>query len=890
MKSLPWLFFVASQASTLIHPALAHFTPRDYDNYDYYALHLRSTSSPHDIAKRLGLEYIEPIGKLVDHHLFRIRKRDEDVVDVQLQRLRLRKRDELSAAEAELTQAVRFSQKQKLKRLVKRIPPPPLKRSPHDGDEDHGAAPEKAKPKFGDDLDPAAKQGLFKTLVDTLDINDPIFKDQWHLFNSREVTHDVNVGQLWLEGITGQNATVAIVDDGLDSTSHDLAANYFKEGSWDFNDPGPDPLPRLSDDRHGTRCAGEVAAVKNDVCGVGVAWSAKVAGLRILSKSISDADEAVALNYKYDKNHIYSCSWGPPDDGIAMDAPGVLIKKAIQQGVQEGRDGKGSIFVFASGNGAANGDNCNFDGYTNSIYSITVGAIDRAGNHPYYSEECSANLVVTYSSGAGTDAIHTTDVGVNSCYTMHGGTSAAAPLAAGIFALVISVRPDLTWRDMQYLCVNAAVPVNEDDGDWDLTTIGKKFNHKYGYGKIDATKLVTTAKDWKLVKPQAWYHSPILHVDHSIPNGAKGLSSTIEITKEQLENANVERLEHVTLTMDLSHTRRGDIDVDLISPKGIRSKVAVQRPKDESTDGYKEWTFMSVKHWGEDGIGKWTIIVKDTVHPQHKGTLNWWRLNLWGEAIDAAKQKPHPLPGDDDDQNDPAKAVHTTVATVATTSVAAPTKTVASGNPSDHPVRPVKSKPAAPSVEPSPSSASTSAPAEAVTSAGSSASDSAATAAAASETASSSAEPERAGFIPSFFPTFGFSAATQAWIYGAISLILVFACALGGFLFWQRKKRQADKDARDDYEFKPLAGDGDDEAREGLTGRGRTGRRGGELYNAFRDSDDEDSATGGAFADDDEERHHVIGDDSDDEGGSGESYEDVPSVRPDVGGSGRRVL
>jgi kexin len=87
-----------------------------------------------------------------------------------------------------------------------------------------------------------------------------------------------------------------------------------------------------------------------------------------------------------------------------MEAPGVLIKKAILKGINEGRSGLGSIFVFASGNGAAAGDNCNFDGYTNSIYSITVGAIDRKGNHPYYSEHCSAQMVVTYSSGSG-DAI-----------------------------------------------------------------------------------------------------------------------------------------------------------------------------------------------------------------------------------------------------------------------------------------------------------------------------------------------------------------------------------------------------------------------------------------------------------------------------------------------------
>ena len=124
-------------------------------------------------------------------------------------------------------------------------------------------------------------------------------------------------------------------------------------------------------------------------------------GLRILSKEISDVDEATALNYEFHKNHIYSCSWGPSDDGRSAEAPEGLILKAFINGIKNGRNGKGSIFVFASGNGAGSQDNCNYDGYTNSIYTITVGSVDRMGLHPYYSEQCSAMLVTTYSSGSG---------------------------------------------------------------------------------------------------------------------------------------------------------------------------------------------------------------------------------------------------------------------------------------------------------------------------------------------------------------------------------------------------------------------------------------------------------------------------------------------------------
>ena len=288
-----------------------------------------------------------------------------------------------------------------------------------------------------------------------------------------------------------------------------------------------------------------------------------------------------------------------------MDAPDVLIKRSMLKAVQHGRQGKGNIYVFAAGNGASSGDNCNFDGYTNSIYSITVGAVDRKGRHPFYGEKCSAQLVVTYSSGSG-DAIHTTDVGANRCSTSHGGTSAAAPLAAGIFALVLSVNPDLTWRDMQTLAWQNAVKVpfvsvddedDHDEDDWQKTFNGKEFSHTFGYGKIDTWAIVEAAKTFKNLKPQSWYFSPWVQVNKAIPEGKKGLASSIEITKDMLKDANLEKVEHVTVTMNVEHESRGDLSVDLVSPEGVVSHLSVARSLDDSKLGYQDWTFMSVAHW-----------------------------------------------------------------------------------------------------------------------------------------------------------------------------------------------------------------------------------------------------------------------------------------------------
>ncbi|KAF2403975.1 hypothetical protein EJ06DRAFT_301304 [Trichodelitschia bisporula] len=604
--------------------------PRNYETHDYYALHLDSSTSPQEIADYLNLEHDGQVGDLPDHHIFKAPKHAEDIVQDAIQDLKRRRRRKRDL-EPHVLDSIKYDQKQVLrKRLVKRSVIPHLEERARSGVE---AKEERAA---------VAKE---------LSIADPIFDEQWHIYNTQEVGNDLNVTGVWLQGITGHNATVCIIDDGLDMDSLDLKPNYFAAGSYDFNDQVKEPKPRLSDDLHGTRCAGEVAAARNNVCGIGVAYDAKVSGVRILSKPISDIDEAESVIYGYQDNDIYSCSWGPPDDGQTMEAPGILIRRAMVKAVQAGRAGKGTIYVFAAGNGALNDDNCNFDGYTNSIYSITVGAVDRMDRHPYYSEKCSAQLVVTYSSG-NTDAIHTTDVGVNKCTKTHGGTSAAGPLAAGVYALVLSIRPDLTWRDMQWLNVMTAVPIYVDGTEWQTTALGKNYSHQYGYGKLDAYAIVEAAKTWKNVKPQAWYFAPWIHVKAPVPQGDKGLASIFEITEQMLTDANLERIEHVTVTMNVEHTRRGDLSVELRSPSGVVSHLSTSRKTDEAHVGYVDWTFMSVVHWGDSGVGKWTVVVKDTIENEHTGTFIDWKLKLFGEARDEKVAKLLPLPGEHDDDAD----------------------------------------------------------------------------------------------------------------------------------------------------------------------------------------------------------------------------------------------
>ncbi|RMZ75099.1 hypothetical protein DV738_g5654, partial [Chaetothyriales sp. CBS 135597] len=822
------LLLLSSQVS-------AQLARRDFGANDYFAVQLQPGVSAQEIAAQLGAHNEGPLGELPDHYTFSCPKETSDRVHTRLEELKerrrfLRTRSAQSRSVPERgdgLDSILWSDKQHLRH-----------RHPHI------------------ELNPAQQEAINRLteIAAQLEIEDPIFKEQWHLFNPLQLGNDLNVTGLWLEGITGNGTISAVIDDGLDMDSNDLRDNYYAEGSWDFNDHTPEPRPRLFDDMHGTRCAGEIAAVRNNVCGLGMAYDSRVSGIRILSAPISDEDEASAVNYRMQDNHIYSCSWGPPDDGATMDAPGLLIKRAIVNGIQRGRGGLGSVFVFAAGNGASKGDNCNFDGYTNSIYSITVGGLDRYGDHPYYSEACSAQLVVTYSSGAD-DAIHTTDRGKDKCFAGHGGTSAAGPLVVGTIALALSVRPELTWRDVQYLCLYTAVPIHLEEDDWQDTALGLKFSHTYGYGKVDAYAFVQAAKTWELVKPQAWYHSPWISVQHDIPQGDQGLAASFDVTLDALTAANLDRLEHVTVTMNVNHTRRGDLSVELRSPTGRISYLSVSREKDDEARGYEDWTFMSVVHWGETGIGTWTVVVKDTVDNECTGRFIDWRLNLWGECIDPSQQELIPLPDEHDNDHE------TATASIATTSIdPATASTSLSGQPSDHIDRPTKPKPtlttgpvsaatsttnpvSTPSDTTSPTTSSASSPASSSTSSTvpSYISSSASSSAPSSDATSA---PEDSGLLSSF-PSFGASKRTQIWIYSAIGLIISFCAGLTIYFLLRRKRTQTN--ARDGYEFEMVRSDDDDDldkhdARSVATrdpGRGRA-RRGGELYAAFAGQSDEE--------------------------------------------------
>ena len=206
------------------------------------------------------------------------------------------------------------------------------------------------------------------------------------------------------------------------------------------------------------------------------------------------------------------------------------------------------------------------------------------------------------------------------------------------------IRPDLTWRDVQRLSIESAIIVNPTDSDWIKNGAGRIFNHKYGYGTFDVYSLLENTKTFKNVGPQ------MKVVLSSLPNLALNIDGESSTGINQTLSVNLSvadgmlRLEHVEVTVQIKHQKRGDIAINLISPSGFVSRLMEPRRWDDSKEGFKNWRMMSVAHWytyflvtnffarDENPIGNWTLVIVDNVDSQNAGVLEKWSLTLWGET------------------------------------------------------------------------------------------------------------------------------------------------------------------------------------------------------------------------------------------------------------------
>lgn len=481
-----------------------------------------------------------------------------------------------------------------------------------------------------------------------INFNDHNYKQQWYLINQGQLKipplHDLNVKNAWLSGYTGRNISIVIVDDGLDHEHPDFQGKYRPDLSYDFNDENDtqhDPMPGTFDSQnsHGTRCAGAAAAnANNSVCGVGIAYEADIAGIRILDGPITDLLEGRALSYKAEGVDIRSASWGPKDDGSHMEYPGHFVNQALESGVRNGRNGKGTLFVWAAGNGGANDDDCSCDGYVSNWNIISIGSINHHGVKPYFMELCPSTMAVVYSGGLSKKNSDEDDPGVRvvasdvrgTCTTTFQGTSAAAPLAAGALALVLEANGDLTYRDVMHLIAKTSrVPNIEDKTGWIINGARFHVNEKYGFGVLDVAQMLQEAQTWKNVPPREMCTSKFAK---SLPGFKENKTVILEL---DVENCTlIDTLEHVVANISFKTTTRGDLKLTLISPAGTPSEILSFRKNDLSNKAIKYFPFMTVFNWGESPLGEWKLIIETRPRrdksKENVGHLEHFSMNFFG--------------------------------------------------------------------------------------------------------------------------------------------------------------------------------------------------------------------------------------------------------------------
>ncbi|KAK3586729.1 hypothetical protein CHS0354_017528 [Potamilus streckersoni] len=399
----------------------------------------------------------------------------------------------------------------------------------------------------------------------------------------------LGVYKAWKQGSSGKHVRIIVVDTGVDYTNLDLVKNFKKSLCYDVlssdTECKPDGNYRDQENsHHGTRCSGLIAGEKgNGFCGDGVAYSANIGAVRIFNMhgETQDSYAAKGLIFKRDEVDIYSCSWG--FQGQVYDSLGNATWTALIEGAKQGRNKKGSIYVFPSGNGGS-GAHCNRNGYARNVHTITIGSVGFDGIKTRYTEMCPCVLSTVFGEG-GEDVnsnLKTTENGNKSCTWLFKGSSVSAALAAGIIALALEVNNNLTSRDIQHLLVRTS----ESN-----TTLWKAQWRTNGAGhKSKVTSYFAYTCDTQ-------NYDLITKIKS---DGCK--KSSNEVLK----------LEHVEVQISFKTKHRDELDFVLTSPMGTSStlmnrkqKKSVQSMPDEEI----KWVLMSVQFWDENPIGTWNLKI-----------------------------------------------------------------------------------------------------------------------------------------------------------------------------------------------------------------------------------------------------------------------------------------
>lgn len=404
---------------------------------------------------------------------------------------------------------------------------------------------------------PVTPQNLTRraTRLATPEFDDPHADLQWDLHNTGEIIGnngvqsvagmDINVREAWKYTTGDSSIIVAVVDQGVDYTHEDLAANMWvnkgeipgngkdddKNGyvddihGYNFVDDGPltwdkydesDP-GNPGDVGHGTHVAGTIAAVNNNgvgICGIAGGDGSENSGVKIMSLQIysgnnkySGSSEVISKAFYYALAHgavIANCSWGAVPN-IGQDNDGLYTQsRSVQHKAMEAFCAKSNhpnidknLVICAAGNNTME-QSC-YPGAYRKYISVTSFGMD--GLPAYYSNYGPGCNI----SAPGGNLRHGEVGGILSTVT-HGlygrennpipgyayeqGTSMACPHVTGVAALGLAyakkLGKKLSCEEFKSMILTS---VNDMDSMMEGTSYNK-FIGKMGTGRIDAFRLL----------------------------------------------------------------------------------------------------------------------------------------------------------------------------------------------------------------------------------------------------------------------------------------------------------------------------------------------------------------------------------------------------------------
>ncbi|MDJ0805907.1 MAG: S8 family serine peptidase [Gammaproteobacteria bacterium] len=463
--------------------------------------------------------------------------------------------------------------------------------------------------------------------------SDSLFTSQWHLENNGGIGltagADVKAPDAWEITRGDRSVVVCIMDDGVQTDHPDFSSPGKHVAPYDFGEDDLDPRPVLSDDNHGTACAGVAVADENGSGVVGLAPGCAMMPIRT-SGMISDSTIEALFNHARSKGaDVISCSWGVASEFFTLST---RMKRAISRAASDGRNGRGCVILFAAGNedvpvnGKQDGKNYR-SGFAIHPDVIAVSASNSHDRRSHYSNYGPEIWVCAPSSGSGGRRIVTTDRSGSSGYQQgdyttsngFGGTSSSTPLVAGLCGLLLSVNPELTAEEVKQILRETSDKIDPSNGNY--TSEG--HSDEYGWGRINAGRAVRLARDQlaPLVNRQVSFHS---NPGLAIPdNNAVGISDSIHVA----ENAQVRGIQ---VSVNIEHTYQGDLQIKLTAPDGSEAMLHDRQGsgRDDLVRTFDTDDTPSLSHLtGQSAHGDWVLSVSDRASID-TGILNGWGFTL----------------------------------------------------------------------------------------------------------------------------------------------------------------------------------------------------------------------------------------------------------------------